>query len=135
MNAKVGKDMRIYNVGKHSLHKESNNNGMRLVDFSVSRNIVISITRFPHKDIHKETWMSPDSQTENQTDSVLIDARHTSDIIDVRSCRDATAICTIIWSKSNINQVYRQQIDPPELGIKSSTWRESKIEQLNTHGY
>jgi hypothetical protein len=60
---------------------------MRLIDFAVSKNMVISSVRFPHKDIHKETWISPDGHTKIQIDHVLIDARHASDIIDVKSCR------------------------------------------------
>jgi hypothetical protein len=40
MNAKVGKDMRVHNVGRYSLHEVSNDNGTRLLDFAVSRNIV-----------------------------------------------------------------------------------------------
>jgi exonuclease III len=55
INAKVEKDVRIRNVGKHSLCEESNNNGMRLTDFSISRNIVISSMRLPLKVLHKET--------------------------------------------------------------------------------
>jgi hypothetical protein len=53
MNAKVGKDARILNVGRHSLHEESNNNGMRIIYLSISRNMVISSMRFPHKNIRK----------------------------------------------------------------------------------
>jgi hypothetical protein len=63
MNVKVGKDMRVHNVGRYSLYEVSNYNGTRLTDFAVSRNMVISSVRFPHKDIHKETWISPDSHT------------------------------------------------------------------------
>jgi hypothetical protein len=74
MNAKVGKDVWIQNVGRHSIHEESNNNGMKLIYFSISRNMVISSMRLPHKDIHKETWISQDGQTKNQTDRVLTDA-------------------------------------------------------------
>jgi hypothetical protein len=65
MNAKVGKDMRAHNVDRYSLHEVSNDNGMRLTDFAVSRNMVISSVIFPHKDIHKETWISPDGHTKN----------------------------------------------------------------------
>jgi hypothetical protein len=54
----------------------SNGNGTRLIDFAVSRNMVISSMRFPHNDIHKETWISPDGHTRSQIDHVLIDARH-----------------------------------------------------------
>jgi hypothetical protein len=89
MNAKVGKDMRDHNIGRYSLHEVSNGNGMRLIDFAVNRNMVISSVRFPHKDIHKETWITPNGHTENQIDHVLIDVRHASDIVDVKSCRGA----------------------------------------------
>jgi exonuclease III len=65
MNAKVGKDMRAHNVDRYRLHEVSNDNGMRLTDFAVSRNMVISSVRFLHKDIHKETWISPDGHTKN----------------------------------------------------------------------
>jgi hypothetical protein len=86
MNAKVGKESKVHNVGIHSLHEVSNDNGITLIVFTISRNMVISSVRFPHKDIHKETWISPDGHTRNQIDHVIIDARHASDIIDVR-CR------------------------------------------------
>jgi hypothetical protein len=49
MNAKVGKDLIIPNVGKFGLHDVSNDNGTRLADFSVTRNLVINSTMFPHK--------------------------------------------------------------------------------------
>jgi hypothetical protein len=74
MNAKLGKDVRIQNVGRCSLHEKSNNNGIKLIYFSISRNMVISSMRFPHNDIHKEIWISPKGQTKNQTDRVLTDA-------------------------------------------------------------
>jgi hypothetical protein len=41
-----------------------------------------------------------------------------------------TAIRTIIWSNSNIDQDEQQQTDPLELGTKSSMWIESRTEQL-----
>jgi hypothetical protein len=89
MNATVGKDLMIPKIGKFGLHDVSNDNGTRLADFSVTRNLVISSTMFPHKKIHKETWVSRDGLTWNQIDHVMIDARHTSSIIDVRSYRGA----------------------------------------------
>jgi hypothetical protein len=76
-------------IGQHSLHKDSNNNGMRLIDYAASRNMVIGITMFSHKEIHKATWKSLDGRTYNQIDHVLIDARHRSNLIDVRSYRGA----------------------------------------------
>lgn len=90
MNAKLGKeDMYRPNLGKHSLHSISNDNGTRLIEFAVSKNMYIKSTMFPHKEIHKGTWRSPDGVTVNQIDHVLVDKRWQSNIIDVRTFRNA----------------------------------------------
>ncbi|GFS98730.1 uncharacterized protein TNCV_1079491 [Trichonephila clavipes] len=82
-NAKIGKELFISsNAGLHSLLKETNENGQRLWDFAVSENLFIISTAFPHKEIHKYTWISPDGQTHNQIDHVLIDRRHRNNIMD-----------------------------------------------------
>jgi hypothetical protein len=89
-NAKVGKEPGLApNVGKYSLHEETNNNGWRMIDFAITKNMAISSMLFQHKRIHKETWSSPDGTTSNQTDLVMIDSRHATDILDVKSCRAA----------------------------------------------
>ncbi|XP_062715888.1 uncharacterized protein LOC134291753 [Aedes albopictus] len=76
-------------IGRNSLHAVSNDNGQRCVNFAASRGMVVRSTFFPRKDIHKATWRSPDQQTENQIDHVLIDGKFFSDITNVRTYRSA----------------------------------------------
>jgi endonuclease/exonuclease/phosphatase family metal-dependent hydrolase len=71
------------------LHTNTNDNGSRLIQFAVSHNMSIGCTMFPHKIIHKPTWRSPDFSVENQIDHVLIDTRHRSNLMDVRTFKGA----------------------------------------------
>ena len=66
-NAKVGKE-NIFKqtIGNESLHQDSNDNGVRLVNFAKSKNLVVKSTMFPHRNIHKYTWTSLDGNTHNQ---------------------------------------------------------------------
>ena len=83
-NAKVGRE-NIFKptIGNESLHQDSNDNGVRIVNFATSKNLVVKSTMFPHRNIHKCTWTSP----HNQIDHILIDRRRHSSLIDVRSFR------------------------------------------------
>jgi hypothetical protein len=45
------------------------------VTFATSKSPVVKNTIFPHPDIHKHTWFSPDGATHNQIDHILIDTR------------------------------------------------------------
>jgi hypothetical protein len=62
-------------TGDESLHQDNNDNGVRVVNFATSNNLVLMSKMFPHLNIHKYTWTSPDGKTHNQTDHVLIDRR------------------------------------------------------------
>jgi hypothetical protein len=91
INAKVGReDIFKPIIGNESLHEANNDNGVRVVNFATSKNLIVKSATFPHRDIHKHTWTSPDGVTHNQIDNVLIDERrHSSILLDVRSIRGA----------------------------------------------
>jgi len=89
-NAQVGKEFMFRPIiGKESLHDTSNDNGSKLINFAISRELVISSTYFPRKNIHKHTWSAPDGRTKTQIDNVIIDKRHQSSITNVRTYRGA----------------------------------------------
>jgi hypothetical protein len=89
-NAKISKEEICQDtVGQHSLHENTNDNGQRVTDFAVSKDLVVSSTYFPHRDIHKYTWTSPDGTTHNQLDHVLTERRNASSIMDIRTYQGA----------------------------------------------
>ena len=53
-NAKVGTED-IYNptIGNESLHNETNNNGIKIIQFAISKDFNVWSTTFPLKDNHK----------------------------------------------------------------------------------
>jgi exonuclease III len=66
-NAKVGReDIFKPVIGNESLHEASNDNEVRVVNFATLKNLIVKSTTFPHRDIHKHTWTSPDGVTHNQ---------------------------------------------------------------------
>ena len=83
-NAKLGReDIFKPIIGQESLHQDSNDNGVRLINFATSKNLVVKSTMIHHRNIYKYTWTSPDGKTHNQIDHVLIDRRWHSSVLDV----------------------------------------------------
>ena len=75
-NAKVGReDIFKPIIGQESHLLESNDNGVRIVNFATSKNLFVKSTMFLHRKIHKYTWTFADGKTHNQIDHVLIDRR------------------------------------------------------------
>jgi hypothetical protein len=89
-NAKVGReDIFKPTIGNESLHEISNDTGIRVVNFATSKNRIVKSTMLPHRNIHKYNWTSPDGNTHNKIDHILIDSRRHTSVIDVRSFRPA----------------------------------------------
>jgi hypothetical protein len=61
-SAKVGReDIFKPTIGNESLHKISNDNEVRLVNFAIFKNFTVKSMMFPHCYIRKCAWMSPQS--------------------------------------------------------------------------
>ena len=83
-NAKLGReDIFKPIIGQESLRQDSNDNGVRLVNFATSKNLFVLSTMFHRWNIHKYTWTSPDGKTHIQIEHVLIDRRWHSSVLDV----------------------------------------------------
>jgi hypothetical protein len=66
-NAKVGReDIFKPTIRNETSHEISNDNGVRVVNFATSKNLVVKSTMFSHRSIHKYTWTSPDGKAHNQ---------------------------------------------------------------------
>jgi hypothetical protein len=84
LNTKVGReDIFKLTTGNESLHEISNDNGVRLVNLATYKNLRVKSTMFPHRNIHKYTWTSPDGKTHNQIDHILIGRRRHSNVLHV----------------------------------------------------
>jgi hypothetical protein len=55
-NAKVGREdiFKPTNINE-SLHETSNDNGIRVVNFAISKNLTVKSTMFPHRNIHSHS--------------------------------------------------------------------------------
>jgi hypothetical protein len=97
-NVKIGRE-NIFKptIGNEGLHKISNDNGVRVVNFATSKNLAVKSTMFPHHKIHEYTWTSSEGNTQNQIDHTLTDRRRHSSILDVRFSEGLTVILTTIW--------------------------------------
>ncbi|VDO53769.1 unnamed protein product [Schistosoma margrebowiei] len=90
LNAKVGLDNTGYKdiMGRYGLD-ERNKNEERFANLCAFNKLVIGGTIFPHKRIHKATWISPDYTTANQTDHICINKKFRRTMEDVRTRRGA----------------------------------------------
>lgn len=90
LNVKIGKEELLNKtMGKESLHKSINDNGITFINYAISKNVMVRSTRLQRKSIKKMTCLSLNGVTENQIDHVAIDTRHARNITQVESSRGA----------------------------------------------
>ena len=66
-----------------------NENGEKFTEFCGNNNLVVGGILFPHKDIHKLTWVSPGGRDENQIDHIAINGKWKKSLQDVRARQGA----------------------------------------------
>lgn len=105
-----------------------NDNSFRMISLAASKSMVIPITidldvLCPHKDIHEGTWKSPEWQTVNQIDHVLVDSRHWSAIHDVGSFREADCI------RARIKSTKKSRGATEELQISTEALKDKVLQE------
>jgi endonuclease/exonuclease/phosphatase family metal-dependent hydrolase len=94
-NAKVGRENTFKRIiGNESLNEINNDNGVRLVNSAICKNLAVKSTMFPHRNIHKYTWTSTDGKTNNQIDHILTDRRRQSSVLMFYYSRQQTVLLT-----------------------------------------
>ena len=89
-NAKIGMDNMGYedSMGTHGMG-QMNENGEHFADLCALNQLVMGSSIFPHKRIHKATWISPNHVMENQIDHICISRKFRRSWQDVRVMRGA----------------------------------------------
>jgi exonuclease III len=90
LNARVGSANEDLDhiMGKHGVGN-MNENGSLFVELCGNHGLKIGGTLFPHKECHKNTWLSNDHVTTAQLDHVCISSRWSKSLLDVRVLRGA----------------------------------------------
>ena len=71
-------------IGNESLHQDSKDNGVRKVNFTTSKTLILKSTMFPYRHTHNFTWTYRDGKTHNKIVRILIDRRWHPSALDVR---------------------------------------------------
>lgn len=89
-NARVGirKNETERVIGKHG-EKERNNNGRKLIEYSMMNNLIITNTFYKHKDIHKFTREVASRNERSIIDYILVEKNNRKCVKDIRVRREA----------------------------------------------
>ena len=86
-NARVGSNNSSWSsvIGPHGIG-ECNVNGVRLLDFCASNQLIVSNTWFQHKRLHQTTWFrnGDRSRPGHMIDYVLVSKRFRTSVLDTR---------------------------------------------------
>jgi hypothetical protein len=105
LNARMGKEGAYRGVtGQYTLHQNTNGNGELFCECAVVNDVTVMSTQFQHKSIHKGTWISPDENTVNQTDHVMVNSNKEELTEDVRSRRGPNIDSDHFLVKTILNQ-------------------------------
>jgi hypothetical protein len=74
------------NVTEYILHGETTDSIYSLTDLAMAGSMVINSILFQQKSIHLQTCRSPGGLSVNQTDHIIINSHHATDITDFKSC-------------------------------------------------
>jgi hypothetical protein len=74
------------NVTEYILHDETTDSVYSLTDLAMARSMVINSILFQQKSIHLQMCRSPGGLSVNQTDHIMINSHHATDITDFKSC-------------------------------------------------
>lgn len=89
LNSRIGKDNTRYEdiMGQHILEETKEISGRRVNLYALNK-MVISDTTVPYRHKHKDTKVSPDHTTENQTDHMCFSEKFRSSMKNVRTKRE-----------------------------------------------
>ena len=86
LNIRVGDDNTSREKEKHGVGI-INDNSIRLCGIYSTNCLNMTGTIFPHRQIHKTTWKSSDSNTLNQIDNVLVNGNMITSVLNTRVIR------------------------------------------------
>jgi len=129
-NAEVRKESYLYPAsGGHSFHNETNDNGKRIINFALERDLAVTGIWYHHKDIQEVAWRSPDNKIWNQIDHTLVDRNHCTNVCDLKSMWGADIESDHFLVRDKIRLKSRKSEKTKESEIK--VWDIGKLKTKN----